>query len=223
MTQKINELRHLFDLYTSLAPPLEALVGPRVDKLSTNGTIKYISFPTGRASPRYVVSFPTRPEMYTTPIIDHRGESFIDDLIREAVRNTYPVLACDKLFPKIARNQNNLHADREMYKIFTQYPEIESWFPAELLFWKILALGKGEKVYQTTFQAPEECEEEANRYALHAIRIICEKQEGLLYNETEDKMGFLNKDDIPTRRLVCVSPKTLPIEREYWTWVSCKR
>ncbi|MBI5072901.1 hypothetical protein HZA99_03715 [Candidatus Woesearchaeota archaeon] len=224
MIQKINELRHLFDLYTLTTPPLDILVGSRADHLSGyNGVRQYVSFPTGRASPRYVVSLPTIPKMYTTPIIEDSDQSFIDDLVAEAVDRHYALIACHKLFQKIERDQNNLHADKRMYQIFTQHPEIALWFPEELLFWKILALGKGKRLYQTTFQAPEECVAEATRYALHAARIICEESQGILYDETEDRMAFLNKDHIPNRRLVCVSPRTLPAEREYWNWISCKK
>ncbi|MEK6868283.1 MAG: hypothetical protein AABX98_05680 [Nanoarchaeota archaeon] len=225
MTLRINTLQYLFHLYTLNAPSLEVVVGPKADLLSKiNGIERYLSFPRGMASPRYVVSYPRKPEVYSTDLVERKTKLFIDDLMSEAVDRNYTLVACSKLFPKIVRDKNNLRADRGMHRIFTQHPEIASWFPAEFFFWKLLEMSKGKKVYETIFEAPEECKEAAARYALHAARIICEQQQGVLYDEKQDKIGILRREETPKRELVCVSPSSSVVaERDRWDWISCQR
>lgn len=224
MTLKINPLHYLFHFYTLNAPPLEIIVGQRADLLSkNNGIERYLSFPRRTPSPRYVVSYPRKPKVYSTDLVEKKTRLFIDDLMTEAVGRNYTLIACSKLFPKIVRDKNTLRADRGMYRIFTAYPEIASWFPAEFLFWRILEMAKGKPVYETTFEAPEECLEEATRYALHAARTICEQERGFLYDQKEDKIGFLRTEEKPKRKFACVTPLVIAAERDHWDWVSCIR
>ena len=222
---RINELRHLFDLYTVHAPSLELLIKPRGDKLREDGVLKeYITFPAGMATPRYFVSLLQKPRTYVSSLTELNDNSLLVDIIDELRNRSYPILAVTSLLRKIERDYDTLRADTEMYAIIAQNPELKEIFPEQALFWKLLELSQGQKIYETTFKAPEECFEEAKRYALHAARAICEADTGIIYDESEDRIGILKQEENRNRRrLICVSASGVAaVETHRWEWISCR-
>jgi hypothetical protein len=219
---RINQLQYLFHLYTLETPPLEVIVGIRGDRLSSSeNSVQYQSFPTGMASTRYVVSVMKESEVYLELLTVDPTEEILSEIIEDATFRSYTIAQCEELLEKIERDKNTLRADREMYRILQRDPSLKELFPERVLFWQLLELSKGKKVYETKFEAPQECAGDAKRYALHAARIICERTDGIIYDEEQDALGLLIKKE--KRRLVCVSvSRSVEAEYNQWKWISYK-
>lgn len=219
MIPRINELQHLFHLYTITSPPLELLVKPRGDKLSRAGNReKYQSFPTGKASPRYVVSVMKRPETYVVRFPFKDNESILPDLVQKATDYGYAINQCAEFFRRIEDDDDTLRIDRAMYATIQRNPTLKDLLPEEALFWQLLEMSKGKQLYETTFEAPEECFEAAKRYALDTARRICEEG-GIIYDEKQERIGILRREEISGRKLVCVSASaSIKVETDRWQW-----
>lgn len=202
-----------------ICPSLEFLVGPRGDKLSSHGNrMQYLSFPTGKASPRYVVSVMKKAKRYDAPLVFEEKDTSLPELIERATASGYTITQCERFFRKIERDGNALHADRSMYQMVKRDPTLKALLPEEGLFWQLLEMSRGKQLYETTFEAPEECFEAAKRYALDTARRICEEG-GIIYDEKQESIGILRREEISRRNLVCVSASaSIKVETDRWQW-----
>ncbi len=153
----------------------------------------YRWFPTSRREAGDHVYVSEYFELSHHSCLTYYGDHNIDNAAKEKAREG--IVIPKDFVRKVEKHDGSVIADKEMYRILQNHPELEQLLQEDQPLWGILRFTQGEPTYDVHFEAKINAPEAVLRGMSNLAQFLATRYDGLVWDEQTERFG---KPDAPT-------------------------